>query len=218
MTAKTRGKNNPQGPIGSKSAHAIEDVLAESLSRMAYSIPNRAKENRKSRFWFTMEKPAEVSKKTMAPKKLEHIDSEIVDRLSNYKTTSPGIYQGNIEKVREFFLNEIAPRTISASGGTTQAAEVLRRMLDTDIDQSTAQRFANMVNRAATLRMAEFVVSYFGLDPKYLDSVVGLSSSQGTNQTATDLKFVLEHVDVTNKLLKTELKQLARKIEDVKTK
>lgn len=213
----TTKKTNNEGPVGTPEGQVLEDALAASLGRLAYSIPKKV--NRRSRFWFTMDAPVlSVSKEEMAPKKLEHIDSEIVDRLTLYQKTSPGIFQGNIEDVREFFLNEIAPKTLAVSGGTTQAAEVLRRLLDTDIDQSTAQRFTNMINRAATLRMAQFVVSYFGLDPKYVDAVIGLPANGQPSQGAADLKFILEHLETTTKLFKSEMKALTRKIEDAQIK
>ncbi len=168
--------------IGKSSAEqASEDALAASLGRLAYAIPS--KDNRRSRFWFKLDTPPiEQIKEAMKPRELEHIDSEIVDRLEAYKAESPPILQKHIEDIREFFLTEIAPKTLATSGGTIQATEVVRRLLDTEVDGSTVSRFQNMVNRATTLKMAMFVCKYFGLPDSYLDSIVGNQPSQSSPQ------------------------------------
>lgn len=189
---------------------AAEEALAASLSRLAYSVPD--KKNRRSRFWFKLDQPAAVPAETMKPKVLEHIDSEIINRLAIYKGTSPAMFQGNIEAVREFFLNEVAPRTIAASGGTIQAAEVLKRLLDTEIDESTAQRFAQMVSRAATLTMGRFVASYFNLPEKYIDSVIGIQSTPLLG--GFDLKHVLERVEQLDKSMQSNITKLRNRLDD----
>jgi hypothetical protein len=200
--------------VGDPEGSSYDQTLAVELGRLAYSVPKPL--GRRSRFWFKMDAPVVIDKEVSKPKKLDHIDSQIVSRLEDYLKASPGQYQENIDKVREFFLTEIAPLTLSVSGGTTQAAEVLRRMLDTDIDPSTAQRFVHMVNRASTLKMAQFVIQYFGLDPKHLDAVIGIAPQSGAG-SVTDLKFVLDHVAATTKLMKNEITSLRRKLDDAKT-
>lgn len=206
------GDQTPIGELGS----SFEETLAVSLSRLAYSIPKKV--NRRSRFWFSMDIPGPATISTderaqMAPRKLDHIDSEIVERLSTYQLNSPRVFQGNIEQVREFFLNEIAPKTLAVSGGTTQATEVLKRMLETDIDASTAQRFLNMINRASTLKMAQFVATYFGLDQKYVDAIIGITD-RSDRTDRTDMRFVLNHVDAVVKELRSDVKKLSTRIED----
>lgn len=199
-----------EGPIGkSQSSLDLEDALASSLGRLAYPVPKKV--NRRSRFWFTLEDPAPDSKEAMAPRQLQHIDSEIVERLAAYQLVSPKVFQANIEQVREFFLTEVAPKTLAVSGGTTQATEVLKRMLETDIDASTAQRFNNMVNRAATLKMAQFVATYFGLPLDHVDAIIGIGHQ---TQQQPDLRFILNHVDAVAKSMKADLKQLSNRIED----
>ena len=214
MTTTAAAKTNEF--VGSNSEQTYDDALAKTLGRIAYSVPKR--QNRTSRFWFKMDLPSTKAqrKKASAPKKLDHIDSQIETRLDRYKQMSPRMFQGNIQEIREFFLTEIAPKTLSVSGGTTQAAEVLRRMLDTDIDASTAQRFTNMVNRASTLKMAQFVAKYFNLDPTFVDAIIGtpVHGGAGGGTTAHDLKFVLDHVTASTKAMEAEIKSLKRRLDD----
>lgn len=176
-------------PIGkTAAAQAMEDQLAISLSRLA--SPAAKRQGRTSRFWFKVPESRAPKRKTsievdiekmrsdMLPRELEHIDSQVIDRLTEYKLESPAMYQSHIEEVREFFLKEIAPRTISAPGGAMQATEVLKRLLDTDVDESTVARFQNMLNRATTLKMAEFVATYFGLSKEHIPSIIGSRPEQ----------------------------------------
>ena len=169
-----------------KARQKEEDALASRLSRVAYANPRKAPiKDRTSRFWFRMDhKELEVTKEMMRPKEIEHIDSQVVKRLGRYRKTSPADFQKYIVQVREFFLKEIAPRTIAASGGTAQATEVLTRLLDTDVDSSTVERFNMMLNRATTLKMAQFVASYFDLP---LDSVHAIIGSKEQPPPTNDL-------------------------------
>lgn len=167
----------------------MDAALADSLGRMAYTVPG--KPNRQSRFWFKLDLPAagEVTPEVMKPKVLDHIDSDIISRLDEYRVSSPDLFKARLEQVREFFLTEVAPLTIASSGGAIQAAEVLGRMLDTEIDASTAARFQQMVNRATTLKMAQFVATYFDLPASCVDSIIG------TPAAAPDIRHVMQHLD-----------------------
>jgi hypothetical protein len=223
-------------PIGKTAeAQAAEDALTISLSRLA--SPVEKAHGRRSRFWFKIKDiPAQPNhkgkasrtavqggkskkedgldideiKRSMLPKEMEHIDSQIVDRLDGYKAESPDIYQSHIIAVREFFLKEVAPRTLAASGGTMQATEVIRRLLDTDVDESTVARFQNMLNRATTLKMAEFIVEYFGLPREHLMSIIGSRPPEQPAPTATQLmEIVGSMISKSNK----EVIQTVRKME-----
>ena len=166
----------PDSVIGKgRTKQREEDALASRLSQVAYAKPRAvAKENRTSRFWFRMDnRELEVTKEMMRPKEVEHIDSQVVARLRKYRKTSPELFQKHSVAVREFFLRELAPLTIAASGGTAQATEVLTRLLDTNVDPSTVERFNNMLNRATTLKMAQFVATYFDLPADSVHSIIG---------------------------------------------
>ena len=187
-------------PVG-KPQEALdnEDSILKSLSNLAYSsvAPESKKKvdvsnMRTSRFWFTLETPQEAVnkvKESMIPKPVEHIDVEVQKRLARYKTEAPVQLHEKIKEVREFFLTQIAPRTLAASGGTIQATEVVQRLLDTDVDPAIMNRFENMINRAATLKLAEFALHYFDLGPEHLESLLG-----NQHQGDPDMKALLRQL------------------------
>jgi hypothetical protein len=162
-----------------------EDALTRGLLNVAYSDPEATKTvrpvqsrfgTRHSRFWFRLETVSEETAKRKAqfkPKELEHIDSAVTSRLKSFKREIPGELRSKIDEVREFFLTEIAPRTMASSGGTIQAKDVAERMFKTEVDSALFSRFDNMVNRAATIRVAQFVLSYFNLPDEFLTSLLG---------------------------------------------
>lgn len=212
-------------PIGkTAAAQAAEDQLTISLSRLASTAAKR--HGRTSRFWFKVQESTAPKRKAsvevdvdrmkaqMRPKEMEHIDSQVVDRLAEYKLESPSMYQGHIEKVREFFLHEIAPRTISAPGGAMQATEVLKRLLDTDVDESTVARFQNMLNRATTLKMAEFVASYFGLSKDHVPSIIGGRAEPQQNSMQAMMEMVGGMISKANKDNAQLLKKMERRLNE----
>ena len=212
-------------PIGKTAAQqTAEDALAVSLSRLA--LPAAKPVHRRSRFWFKVQeskvskkrKDGEVSikkiREAMRPKELEHIDSQIVDRLGLYKKESPEVYQSHIEEVREFFLNEIAPRTVAAPGGALQATEVLTRLLDTEVDPSTVSRFQNMLNRATTLKMAEFVAQYFGLSKEHIPGIIGSRAEQPPMSTQAMLDMIGGMISKSNRHTERMLKNIERRLDE----
>ena len=218
--AKVNVKGKPNPVVGlSKEALAAEDTLAVRLSQLAYADPKlsaKPQPGRKSKFWFQVEdNTLTVTKEAMRPRKLDHIDSQVDKRLKSYKKSSPKEFQNCIVAVREFFLNEIAPKTIAATGGTTQATEVIRRLLDTDVDPSTVDRFYTMLNRATTLKLAEFVVSYFGLPKEYMASIIGGKAQEQPPQGLDQLGLMMEMM--TTKLAKANegyLRKLERRMNE----
>lgn len=161
-----------------------EDALTKGLLNVAYSDPalkvQRSQVSRfgtrTSRFWFKVETISEETtrrKEQFKPPELEHIDDAVSKRLKTFKKEIPGDLRDHIEQVREFFLTELTPLTMASSGGTIQAKDVAERMFKTEIDSAIFSRFDNMVNRAATIRVAKFVLSYFNLEPHFLDALIG---------------------------------------------
>lgn len=210
-------------PIGkTAAAQTAEDQLAISLSRLA--TPAAKRQGRTSRFWFkvpesrvpkrksSVEVDIEKMRADMRPRELEHIDSQVIDRLTDYKQESPAMYQSHIEEVREFFLKEIAPRTISAPGGAMQATEVLKRLLDTDVDESTVARFQNMLNRATTLKMAEFVAKYFGLSSEHIPSIIGSRQEQQPPTMQAMMEMIGGMISKSNKDNAQLLKKISQKL------
>ena len=155
-----------------------DDSILSSLSNIAYSdkSSNVVNRTRNSRFWFRIEttkEMVEVKKEVMVKKALTNIDQEVESRLVGYRKELSPELKTNIEKVREFFLTEVAPLTLASSAGSIQSQQVVQRLLDSDVDSQIFARFDNMVNRAATLKMANFVASYFGLDSSSIQSLIG---------------------------------------------
>ena len=171
-----------------------EDQFLASLTTLAYEVPKKtspAKKNRKSKFWFklsTTEEYVNAQKELMNPRALEHIDHEVEDRLTEYKTEMPDALKEKIKKVREFFLTEIAPITLAAGGGALQAKEVAQRLLDVEVDSALFTRFDNMVNRAATLKLSQFVASLFDLP---LDTAPSLLGSQPAAHSDPQMQSIL---------------------------
>lgn len=155
----------------------------------------------------------EEIKEAMKPRELEHIDSEIVRRLSEYKQESPAMLQKHIEVIREFFLKEVAPKTLAVSGGTLQATEVIQRLLNTEVDSVTAARFQQMANRATTLKMAMFVCKYFDLPESYLESVIGIPAADDPMRKLTQM--IAESNQHLQHTLKNSLAKVERNLREI---
>jgi hypothetical protein len=206
------------------------DALMAALTNLAYSSedkkkkpkPNpRPKGSRTSRFWFTLtsvEVDVEEQKLKMAPKALEHIDEEVSVRLKKYKKELSPDLRKNIEVVREFFLKELAPLTIATDGGVTQAKEVVQRLLDTEVDSALVDKFNNMANRAAVMRLALFVLDYFNLPREHLSALFPNGSGQDSElkQILNMLKSLPSKSDIerTNKTSAAMLEKTVEKVID----
>lgn len=188
----------------SQSAKDSEDAVLLSLSRIGSSAESESTSSdpfgRKSRFWFRMVDTDDVAKtvsrnkKLMSKKTVEHVDQSVEDRLSTYKKEMPPKLKSNIDAVREFFLTEIAPLTMASSGGAIQSRAVASRLVDSEIDSAIFSRFENMVNRASTLKMAMFVLKYFGLPEDQLSSILGLHN-QAVTPIEAEVKAILQKLN-----------------------
>lgn len=164
------------------------------------SLPLRARFGTKtSRFWFkveTAEDQVAELKEQFKPKALEHIDAEVQERLKVFKEEFPSQLAANITQVREFFLKDIAPLSLAASGGLSQSRDVVQHMVESEVDSGVMSRFEQMVNRATILRLGMFVLKYFNLPEQHLNLLFGgsMNSSQETDLTrlVTMLKETME--------------------------
>jgi hypothetical protein len=209
--------NNPVG--APDKALAAHDAFAASLARVAYSPARQLPETsragkRKSRFFFTLEEDVKVvdavRKKQMAAKQLDHIDEAVESRLASYKGQAAPALKTNLEAVREFFLNEVAPRTLSASGGVIQATDIIQRMIDSEVDPGMRSRFDQMVNRAAVYKMGIFVTEYFGLPHDYLQGVMGIHSQSPQDNEFKALKSLMEKLIEKQSNLETTVRRSRR--------
>ncbi len=175
-----------------------EDSFQASLQRLAYSTPKAPIPIRDgkwtSRFFFRMDVPPPDAnlRDLMVAKKIDHIDAEIVARLDLYREEASGPIKTNLESVREFFLTEVAPLTLAASGGALQATDVIQRMVDSEVDPGIRGRFEQMVNRAAVLKMALFTLKYFNLPPEHLSQVMGIQVESETKTLRNLVEKLLE--------------------------
>ncbi len=160
--------------LGEVEASNQEEALIASLMTLAHSDPKpKAKPvpekrsifgTRNSRFWFQLDEPEEVRQAKFKKKVLPRVDADIEDRLAIFKKEVPATLRARIEEIREFFLKEIAPITMSTHGGAEQAKQVIERMTDSKVDSTLASHFDQMVNRAARIKLAQFVQKLFGLE------------------------------------------------------
>lgn len=150
------------------------DNLLVSLSNIAYSAEpvSKAKKRKshRSRFFFRISDSiaTEVKKKrkVFKPKEMVHVDAEVEQRLKVYKQEIPAELSQNIDEVREFFLREIAPITMATGAGSSQAKEVVKRLLGSDVDNTQFEKFERMTQLAVNIKMARFVSRRFGMTKK----------------------------------------------------
>ena len=162
-------KNSPTGLL---------DVLS------SIAVPSAKKEikrpsNRTSEFWFNLE--PDSFRERLAPRILEHVDAQVRDRLKTYEPEIKPRISENIDRVREFFLTQLAPLTLAAHGGTQQARDVVQSMLESEVDSTLIDRFHSMSARAASLRLALFVLDYYGLPPEHLENLLSRTSSNDSD-------------------------------------
>lgn len=159
---------------------AAEDALLASLTDIAYSTvapkPTKQTKVRKSRFFFRLSKSfadeLEAKKQEFVPKQLQHVDAEVEKRLKSYKQQVPAELAHNIDRVREFFLQEIAPVTMAAGAGANQALEVVRRLVKSDIDGTQFEKFERMMALAVDIKMARFVARELGMTKKEAEGIL----------------------------------------------
>lgn len=157
-------------------AEAEADNLLASLTVLAYGsnddslqVTNDTKVEgrRKSRFFskpsLSFNEEAEERKKKFVPRELEHIDKVVERRLTSYKEAMPKELNSHIKCVREFFLKEIAPLTLGSIAGTSQAQDIVQRMLGTSVDGSTFEKYDRMLRVGVNIAMARFIANYLNL-------------------------------------------------------
>lgn len=151
------------------SGDSVQASIAEQLSRAARPAPALKHDKpvgRRSKFWFTVGGPsAEEQRQAQFDKPLPvPVDQEIVIRAAKYQKALPKQLDSQIHKVREFFLQEVAPLLVAGSTGALQAREVMTKALGSDVDDSTEFFFNQMMSKAVNLKLCKFVAELFQLD------------------------------------------------------
>jgi hypothetical protein len=127
-----------------------------------------AEPRRRSRFFFVPTKSfrdqINEARAAIAPVPREpEANAAIEERIVNYLTELPVAMEPNIERVREFFLNEVAPKDLAAQAAMAQSVEIIQKTLNAGISHESHAQFKRMIDRARLYKLAEFVVSYMGL-------------------------------------------------------
>lgn len=171
-------KASPLVPMTKQDEDVHDEVLA-SLSQLAYSsatIKPKVRKKRHSRFFFRINpsfaQEVKAKKQSVLPKKLQPIDSEVDNRVATYKKELPAELSGNIDAVREFFLRDIGPLSLATSAGATQAMEVVKRLLNTDVDSTQFEKFERMSHAAVNLKMARFIARYYKLPKREAQRII----------------------------------------------
>ena len=150
----------------------------------------------KSKFWVTIdEDEIEVMdrKNIYTPKKLDHVNKGIVTRSEKMKKELPNQMKPLVDTIREFFLVEIAPKTFACSLGATQAKESAKIAIDSEIDEGIFSKFDNLINKAATIKLVEFVMKYFDIDKSYFDNLA--YNRESGNDSSRMLNSILKRID-----------------------
>jgi hypothetical protein len=103
---------------------------------------------------------------------LDTINGEVENRIKTYATELPPELQKHIEEVREFFIKEIAPKTLAVQGGTAQALDVVQKTINSAVDPALFAQFERMVAQARLYKMADFVVTYMGLPASVAEDLI----------------------------------------------
>lgn len=157
--------------LSTRKEEEAADTLLAALSTIAHVRPIEVDEYDESKYRshffyrpslsFTEE--IKERKKISLPKEVEVVDKQIAERKKTYQTELPPVLTSNIEKVREFWLKDIAPYTLAAISGSEQAKDVVQRTLDAEIDPAPFAQFQRMLSTATTLRLARFISKYLKL-------------------------------------------------------
>lgn len=122
---------------------------------------------RRSRFFYSptqsFAEEVNASKSISEEKSLPHDNDEINSRVIQYSEELPTELGDRIHVLREYLLREWAPTALSANAATAQFIDVAQRTLGTAIDPAPLVKFERMIDRALTIKMADFVTKYAGL-------------------------------------------------------
>lgn len=178
--------------LSTKGEEDSKDDLLSALTTLAYATPvpvqpvkkkkkklltkEVPKTKHRSRFFYkptsSLTEDVEVRKASIVPTALDTINGEVENRVKTYATELPPELQKHIEQVREFFIKEIAPKTLAVQGGTAQALDVVQKTINSAVDPALFAQFERMVAQARLYKMADFVVTYMGLPASVAEDLI----------------------------------------------
>jgi hypothetical protein len=212
----------PKRPVHTqKSLDELLTVVARPVAAVRGSEPEvTPKSKRRSRFFFKLpEDEMRELKALNAPKTVELDNAEFIAYAEALAVSLPPNVKLNLEKVRDFFIQEIAPLTLALSAGAEQAKAAIKVVTGSEVEPSTFQKFEKMAHLAVQLRMASFLEDYLALGagsavkllpepahaPKPLAPPTGEDDSptSGLRKDAKELRRTMQRIlDVQSQTLK----------------
>lgn len=166
---KTLARNNT--PAGdSDEAAEQQDKFLSRLSTIAYAKDNSVNKSSraskyKSEFFFHVDEEDEIQiiKDNVYAKEAEDpVNTELILRSEKYATELPAELKDKIERVREFFLLEIAPTAIALQGGLSQAKSIIEQQVG-EIDASEMMLAERFAAQSSKIRVMRFIADMFDL-------------------------------------------------------
>lgn len=118
---------------------------------------------RRSRFFFILtEDDLAERKKAVAKKEVALVDEDLNRMELKVRTELPLELEKNANKIRDFFLRELSPRTLAIETGLNQAITILKRN-GVDVDQSVPLMFLRMAQEGSAIRLSRFLETYLEL-------------------------------------------------------
>ncbi len=172
-----------QQPVTKKQENAA-DALMAALTNIGQAHKVEQKKSnrtgppgdRRSRFFFaptmSFTEDVEIRKKVSLPREVEIVDEQIEARKKTYEKQLPTKLNKNLEQVREFWLNQVAPLALAAQSGSEQARDVINRTLNVEIDSTSFMQFQLMLNQGTKVKLADYVTKYLGLKASDRDLIL----------------------------------------------
>jgi hypothetical protein len=173
--------------LSTKAEEDSKDDLLSALSNIAYAIPETSVartvkppvvvRKKRNRFFYkptrSFDSDVQERKEAMEPKSaLDYINTEVDERIEDYRDQLPPVLSKNIEVIREFFLNEIDPLVLGVQGGLAQAQDVVQKTLESAVDPAPFAQFERMVAHARLYKMATFIAKYMKLPKSAVDDLL----------------------------------------------
>lgn len=117
-----------------------------------------------SRFFFKLlDDIVADQKEATKPKEVEYEDREVTKHVAEYSAAFTPALKTNVERIRKFFVEEIAPLTMALAPGSEQAKAVVNRMTGTEVSPEEFYRFEEMARKAVLIKLSIFLQTYLGL-------------------------------------------------------
>ena len=145
----------------------LDALLSEPATLIAeHPIEMKKKPRFKSRFFFRIGEQHLLEKKrrlALKPQPVPVANEAVVVRSETYKSEIGPRVETVADRVREFFLTELAIQSTAADTGLLQAVEVLKAVTGSEVDEGIQRKFEQLRNKAISIRLARYIAKHFGL-------------------------------------------------------